>query len=237
MTSTSMENLDFKSRDELKKYLDAHFVRKLGQGKHGVCTLLDTGVVAKLFHEEEGIDWVLKFKDFDIPSFQFAKAVATVDGFAHASFAKPARGTALNKRVPLNKDMVLVGKHMQRLSNDIQLAGDKGICVNDFFEGNIVYDGRKFTVIDTLPYAYYTFMRYATKNLTEIIPDVYKLLLDKFICIGPLLDMLYVGDEEAYKNPAEYLKALRDRVRELTGEEVNTFEEANLAMRRKYYKN
>ena len=228
-----MENLYFKNKGELDSYIDKHSVKELGHGIEGKCVLLDNGYTAKVFHSPKNPDLVLQCKNVEIGSFQFSEAAAIVGRDALAGFAVNAPGLELGIKVPKDQKIDVMGEHLQVLADDLYEAGMAGILIRDFFEGNIVYDYNKFTVIDMLTCLYIPCAKCPRENLKTVLSEVYTKLLDDFIFYNPMCELYYGNNRLAFYNPRDYLQEVKKRVIDFTGEEVVTFEDAEKAVLRR----
>ena len=131
-----MENVYFNSKKEIRNYISKHYVKSLGVGCSGSCYLLDNGMVIKDLNGDYYPEFVLQFKDFDIPSFIFAKSGAFVDKFVNAVFMYYAPGNTLYVDKPVDQDMITLGKHLEQVSKDIIDISKHGVIIRDFHCGN-----------------------------------------------------------------------------------------------------
>ena len=232
-----MNDIRFKNRDELKQYISAHMVKKLGSGEEGECVLLDNGEVIKYLYKDYFPKNALQFKDLDIPSFVFAKSGAYISFFVSAVFMRYAKGDALLDRIPLEQRLDVLADHLSVLVKNIKEASDNGIYVVDFHRGNVLYDMNKFEIVDTIPYLKGDVNKWIeTENFYEIMNAVYDALLPEVLKYKKEIGSEYsfFRNLEYLKNPKEYLQLLKSRIEDIVEKEVTTLGDVSMSLRKKF---
>ena len=231
-----MNNIHLKSKQEFEEFLKTHVVKRLGVGgREGECSLLDNGYVIKKLYKDYYPQFALQFKDIDIPSFIFAKAGIIVDEFVVALLMEYAEGKILNEHRPTDQRIITLGEHLDTLVGDIKLISGKGVYVTDFHCGNIVYDYNRFRIIDTLPYLLMPTCNFEKANIYEIMNRLFDGILDDIMHFGVVRrEIGYRGKIERLENPKEYLLALKGFLEDLSGQRIDTLDEAKLTLTRKF---
>ncbi len=230
-----MENLYFKSKEEIHEYISKHFVKGLGVGCAGSCYLLDNGMVIKELDGDYYPEFVLQFKDFDVSSFVFAKSGAFVEKFVNAVFMDYAPGKTLYDSKPVHQDIITLGKHLEQVSKDIIDISKYGVIIKDFHCGNIMYDNQQMRIIDTVPYLYLKKGDFRRENILEVMTRIYGFLLEDIITYRSLGETRFFrGKQNLLENPEEYFTLLKDLIEKDTDSSVNTLKDASLVLRKKY---
>lgn len=228
-----MENINFKDKNDLERYIDIHKVRTLGLGLEGICYLLDNGYVIKVLYEKSNYNY-LQFKDINNPSFVFPKYAGLVDDKIKALFMEYADGLNLVQHSPTEQKIVTIGKQLQVLVDNIKKISELGIVVKDFHCENVIYNNEGFRVIDTQSYTIED-KNSEIGNIKEIMTRIYGTFLYQIIRYEEIRkEFIDYGKLELLKNPEEYSKLLNDLICNLTQENIETVEEANKALRKKF---
>lgn len=231
-----MENMTFRSRDELREYIDVHKVDGLGTGKDGACFLLDDGTVIKYLYADYFLEYALQFKDIEIPSFVFAKAAAVVDGYAAAVFMEHAKGPVLGKNRPDKQSIVTLGDQLEVLVNDITVASKEGIWIRDFHCKNIIHGSDIFRIIDTLPFCFLPKGNYDLENKREVMFPIYSFLLGEIMEneIVHRNHPFYGNNTNPINRPKEYLMQVKSCIEDISGQEITTLEDANKVLKKDF---
>lgn len=231
-----MENLYLNSEKELQNYIDEHKSNCLGFGREGNCILLDNGYVLKKLYGEYNPKFALQFKDVENDSFIFAKNGIFINQYISALFMKYVKGLTLSDKIPKDQSFIQLGLQLQKLVDDIIKLSEMGIQVKDFHTGNIIYDGNKFIIIDTLGYLYLS-GSYKTENLREVMHKVFYYILIDILRYREIPNSLvYYGKLNILENPNEYLLNLKKYIENIAEQEVNTVEDAIKVLKKKYDK-
>ena len=232
-----MKDLQFKSRDELKQYIQDHKEKYLGGGQEGVCYLLKDGSVIKLLHEDYFPQFALQFSGITIPTFYFARNGAYVSDMVSAIFMDHATGVVLERQRPDDQSFSILGDQLDVVVSDVKKASDKHILIQDFHPGNMIYDGDRFKIIDTLPFLLLPGSTYQKENIREVMGRFYDFLFDEMKKY-PVLDEKhsYHGKLECLEHPKEYLMSVKAYLEELTNQKVDTFSDAHQALQKTFKK-
>ena len=231
-----MENMYFKNREEYRKYLNDHVVKRLGThaSRDGVCSLMDNGYVVKALYDEYYPNFAFQFKDFDIPSYIFSKTGAFVDGFVVAVFMDYAKGESVEQHKPIDQEIITLGTHLDLVAKDTKTIGEQGVKVNDFHCGNIIYDSNIFKIIDTLVYDLLTKGDYSKDNIYEVMNRLLAGILDDIMKYRIIRERYsFLGNLDYLENPKAYLIELKKFIEELTEKPINTLKEADNALKMK----
>ena len=231
-----MENIVFKNKKEIIDLLENHTIKKLGKGGEGVVYLLDNGCAAKFYHcPYKPHQDVLRFKDIIVPPFEFIRATATLNGILYFTLSNPAPGIDLESGSRLDYDMVTVGSHLKEVVKGTNQLTEMNIEAFDVCRKNLIYDGKRFTIIDTTHFDYSNEPELRRHNFIKVMGSLYNAFLSGIFDVGEeFFNKKYI-EQEYLENPEEYLRYIRDRVREVTQKEVNTFREARHALAIKYH--
>lgn len=231
-----MGKMEFKSREELEKYVNAHQEKYLGSGIDGRCVLLDNGRVIKLLHKTFNPDYALQFKEISSPSFIFADEAICINGEVCAVIMDYAKGKRLSDNKPLGQNIITLGNQLRKLTFDICRLSDKGVLIKDFTTSNIMYDGEKFTVIDTFPYLLIPHGMFKKENLREVMTTrngIYPFLLSDIMKYRAVWEnQSYYGRLDCLEYPNNYFEELKSFLENTYGEEINTLGDAEMVLKR-----
>ena len=230
-----MENMHFENEWELNNYLRSHTKKVLGDGKDGQCILLDNGIVCKKLWLEYYPNFVLQFKDTYLDSFVFARSAAIVDDFARAIFMEYVPGKNLYERRVDSERIDVIGTQLDKVVTDVNALSEEGVLIKDFHCGNIIHDGNMFKIVDTLPYLKLPKGNYQLENQREVMNKLYDYILQHVMKYRKVSGKFnFYGRKEFLEAPSYYFGIIQDYLQNLTGEEINTFEEANMSLKKKY---
>ena len=226
--------LHFNSRTELQEYIRSNYVKKLGLGREGVCSLLKDGTVIKYLHEDYYPDFALQFKDVDTPTFIFAKSGAFVGEFVSGLFMDYAEGKSLYEKKPTDQSMILLGTQLEQVVTDIKTISKQGVWIRDFHPGNMIYNGERFRIVDTLSYLSLPKDNYEEENMYEVMNRLYDFLLDDVMKDRDVYKKyIFYGRRDLIDHPKEYLTALKNYIEEISGKSITTLDDANKVLRKK----
>ena len=236
--------MNFKNEEEYRKYLNAERKRFLGAGFEGQSILLKNDLVLKDYFKPRDIeekDKLLQFKDIDLDSFSFTKDVCNDDEKIYGAITKYANGLTVENCRIYDDNAENLCNNLQKLSDDINKLTELNILINDNFLDNIVYDGNKFTMIDTQCYEYNQeeIDDLLAVNL-GIIEHIYFKLLGTFIDYhlrrtdSDYKDCFY--DKYLLSNPKETLMGIKEELENYLGEDYNSFFEIRKDLSRKMSK-
>ena len=229
-----MEKIEYKDRNDLERYIEEHKVKYLGSGIEGSCYLLDDGITIKVLFEERTSEDCLKFKDIENPSFVFARNAGFINGNIVALFTEYVEGNSLVKHIPSEQKIITLGEQLQELVNDIKSLSDLNITVKDFHCDNIIYDNEKFTIIDTDGYTCDD-KNNEKSNIREIMTKIYGTLLFQIIRYEEIRrEFISYGKIELLENPLHYSQKLTKLICDLTEENIETVDDANKVLKKKF---
>lgn len=122
----------------------------LGKGGVAKCYTLEDGNVLKLFNYPRRVCDIEKFKylmKFGNDSFLFPFEFIYDEEKFYGYITHKAPGITLEKSFPTS-DLLDLSKHSYKLERDIDFVSEGGILLYDMHEENVLYDGKKFSVID-----------------------------------------------------------------------------------------
>ena len=223
--SSSIDKLNFYKREDLEKYVKKHYVKALGLGQEGSCYLLDSGVVIKVFNY--GLDpvFALKLKDYKNDSFAFPKSGIIINNSIHAIIMDYIEGKTLKENIPNDQNLLVLGDHLQVLTNNIRLLSSEGVKIKDFFKGNIIYDYKKFTIIDTNSYLLIPKTDFFEENMYEVMNKLFNYLFSEF-SFEKDFEKLKKSRLELLSNPKKYLEYVKYKVENKSKKEVITLSDA-----------
>ena len=229
-----MKNIYFNNQNDIDEFIKKHSTRFLGSGLEGRCYLLDDGTVVKVLFKKDKSNNLLKFKDINNPSFIFAKESGYIDDAIVALFMEYVEGENLAKRVPVEQKIVTLGSQLQELVENLKKISQTGILVNDFHCENIMYNENGFKVIDTEGYNINDKNNEKT-NIREVMTRIYGMLLYKIIRYEEIRrEFIKYGKFEILENPLEHAIELKNLISELTNENIETLDEANKILQKKF---
>lgn len=238
-----MKDLYFESPTKLKKFLENK--QLLGQGFEGICYKYDDSsikIYQKLLEDYKSPNCLycyLKFKDMDIPNFNFIKNGVYIkengNEYMVGTISKYVEGEVLKydtlSYVPFD-DII---RAVQNLMPSIKILAKNQIMVSDIFINNIIYKDVRFEFIDTGNYmSNWSEDEYIIykNNLREIINEImvgitnnYKsLIIDGFFneING---EFNYKIDSELLTNPIYLLKGLKKSLENFCECEIKTFKD------------
>ena len=122
----------------------------LGKGEMAKCYLLEDGNVLKLFNCQRSIDEMEMFKHFmkyDNDSFVFPFEFIYDSEKFYGYITKFALGKTLEVEFP-KSNLLNLSTNSIRLEKDIDFVSQGGIVLYDLHDRNVLYDGKKYSVID-----------------------------------------------------------------------------------------
>ena len=125
-----------------KKFLAKGFMAK--------CYLLEDGNVLKIFNCQRSIDEMEMFKHFlkyDNDSFVFPFEFIYDSEKFYGYITKFVLGNTLEVEFP-KSNLLNLSTNSIRLEKDIDFVSDGGIVLYDLHDQNVLYDGKKYSVID-----------------------------------------------------------------------------------------
>ena len=237
-----MENMYFVTKLKAEKY----FEKNGSMLKSGVYRL-DNRVIKKidegksqsiLYGVKFSYDNLLQFKNIDIQGFSFIKGLVYTG--LHNVFGvinECANGYNLDEKSLSCYKIEDVITAIGSIKNSIKKLSDLNITVNDIHNGNIVFDGKNITLIDTTEYYYvYGDDKLYEANMTIVMETIFNDLFFSFykngVCdiynIYRLFEICKIkienlNEKEFLMNPVETLCMIKKYLEELLEIELNTF--------------
>jgi len=153
-----MKYIYFASSGDALKYIEKNGI-KIYDGVYK----MNDGTLVKMYNKEKSLkrfdsfceDNLLLFKDVDMDGVAFTRALIYSDiTNIYATVTEYIPGLSIDIKglgdYPIDELLIAVRK----LENTIRQISNLGICITDIYKGNIVYDGKKISLIDTIEYHY-----------------------------------------------------------------------------------
>lgn len=238
-----MDNMYFLNRMTALEYFKKH-----GTKVYGNMYKLPDGRLIKKYDENKSHssflskDRLLDFKDVNIEGVSFIKALVYTGLFdVYATITRDVPGMSL-KEMPLGYYQIdyLIAA-IKKFENTIRELSSEGISATmDVYIGNIIYDGKTLTLIDTAEYYYKSkstmviyednmlalmndifFNIFSITGYTEIyyLKEYFKMRGSKYIKFD---------EKEFLLNPSETLTEIRNLFEEDFGLKINTFNESHI---------
>lgn len=231
-----MQIIEYDSEDELRRYIRNNFVKALGSGREGACFLMPDGYVIKTIDTTNYyIEWLEKFDGIKVPGFSFALGGILVNSYVKAIFLDYINGLNINKVKFETYNVEILKKALINVKNNIVEISDKGIRIVDAFFCNIMFDGSKFTFVDTQCYEFSYYSNLVGINIVSAMSEIYKYMftnnpyVHEFLMQSIYKDYLY--DYELLFNPDIILSGIEDIYIKETDKEIETFEDLKLVLK------
>jgi len=152
-----MRNMYFLTESIAERYLEENgFMYKSGVYRLGddkVIKKLDLDKSQSIYFSKYSESQLLQFSDIDIDGFSFAKAlVYTKLNKVYGTISKYIDGNSLEEKPLSFYKIDDVIEAVKELEISIRKISDLSITVNDIHSGNMIFDGKKITMIDTTEY-------------------------------------------------------------------------------------
>ena len=235
-----MENIVFKNKEDLINYL-THY-KNIGSGAEGNCYKVHKKTYKiyknssiKNINNIHNIENILRYKNIIIDNIYFVRGLIYCDNLIVGSYSEYAKGksciqTELHK-CKINK----LTYALSILKQNIYELSKLGICIDDYFLGNILYDGNNFKLIDTASYYINNsdINIIYQENMKKIISELFKNITykyyekDNFIYTylhdinSPYKNYLY--DIDLITNPDNTILEIKKIISEYMGYEIESF--------------
>ena len=239
-----MNNIVFKDLIQFVDFVRT-FDKKLGVGMEGTCYKKDDKTYKLYNHSyrdnydnSKSQENLLKFRDIHVDNFYFIRSLIFIRSSIVGSVSKYADGKTCSKIYLHRRNLDDLINALNLLKKNIMDLSRKHIYINEFWLENILYDGIKFSFIDTGAYYFQedsgddvtTIYR---KNITTIMKYLFKSItnftssLDNFI-FAYLNEINseykdYLEDADLMINPDETIIGIRNVIQEGIGREITTF--------------
>lgn len=170
---------------------DIKTIEKLGQGEFGICYLMENGYVLKKFNiplpivDLDKFKYFLKYKN---DSIMFPVSFIYDDIYLYGHISKRAFGKRLVDTFS-SSNLLDMSTHSIRLENNIKHISKGKIQMFDMHDENVLYDGKKFSVIDTDEY-FNMGSLYTVKEVEKVNIGYYKNMI-KELTISSLSKFKY----------------------------------------------
>ena len=229
-----MFHINYHHKDDFLKFIGTHIVKHLGYGNDGCCFLMDNGLVLKRLYQKVSYDEAKKFQSIQTNSFVFPCGVLMVEGEVQGVFMEYVKGNNLFQHVPIDQDLLVLGKHLQVLEENLEYVSKEGVLAQDFCSKNVIYDYKQFKIIDTTPYLYHKGCDYTNENMIEVMSRIYEALLIELAYQKKFpKELSYSKDMNVLKNPLGYFCLLKSKLESDTNQEINTLEDAKKVLVKK----
>lgn len=145
---------------ELKEIKNKKYFNK---GRTAKCYLLNNGNILKLFNSKRDLSEIDRFKymlEYTNESFVFPFEFIYDSEKFYGYITKRAPGIILELAFS-KSNLIDLSKHSQDLERDIDYISEGSIVLYDFHNQNVLYDGKKYSVIDHDENAIYRPIDYA----------------------------------------------------------------------------
>lgn len=238
-----MQNIYFSNLSNALKY-----IRKNSEEIYDGVYKMNNGTLIKKYIKEKSIERfddfseenILAFKDIYIEGIAFTRALVYSNLHnIYATITEYVPGESIESKLlgdyPIG-DLLLA---IKKLEITIKKISELGICATDIYRGNIVYDGKNITLIDTIEY------HYSKDNISIIFEDnmlgimneiftsiFYKDGLDSVKRVHKYFSLHGSNFEcfnsrENLMNPCETLIKIKKFIEEDFGIKLNTFNECH----------
>ena len=207
-----MNNIEFKNTELLDSYIKNNYIELLGSGREGNSFLLPNDIVLKKLYKKRNINYLNRFDGIKIDGVVFARGGIIIDKSVYGLLLKYVEGKSFNKIDYCELDLNELAISLNNLLKIIKELSNKGICISDFYIGNIIYDGNDFTLIDTQDYYYKDIKDLYIENVNIVMKNLYRCLfynnymIHSFLLNSNLKDYYY--DYYLLSNPIVMINEL-----------------------------
>jgi len=211
----------------------------LNKGECGICYELQDGTVLKLFNEVRELSEIEKFKymlKYANKSFLFPFEFVYDEEKFYGYITKKSLGLTLEKSFN-SLDLETLSTHSIQLEHNIKKISEVKILLDDFHDGNIMYDKEKLEVIDT------DFYKTNVDLPVEVIKkrnlDYYKLIISGLLRRGIMYTnkTKYIFDkvikyEYLTTSGSELLVKIKEEMEKYYKEKIDAIEDLHAIIRR-----
>lgn len=243
-----MNDIIFSSLNEVDIFFDS--LKYLGSGSEGSCYKKGNMVYKKynqlysnLYSNDVSIYRLLRYRDIVINNIYFIRKLMYFDNMVVGAVSNYASGISCSKKQLHRCKLDNIINALSILKRDIYELSKLGICIDDNFLGNILYDGDNFKLIDTGGYYYYSDIPgigsnydinfLYENNMRKIILQLFKNItdvgyIDDNFIYGFLWDIDslykdYLDDINLMVNPDKTIIGIRNDIGEYVGYEIDNF--------------
>ncbi|MEG2322199.1 MAG: hypothetical protein RSB71_01750 [Bacilli bacterium] len=232
-----MENLFFDSVKDLNHLLANLY--ELGGGSEATCYKFKN-MVLKYFNgpccEQRDKEQIMQFTNLNNDSFLFPKAIIYIKEEIVGCLMPFVEGKNNNEFVFKRANYQQIIDATTKIYNDTLLLSDKKIIGIDICDVNTIFDGNKFSIIDTLDF-------YVDLNKDNIFKGNISAFSNGLFEHLVVSVKDFVNDKESLKrykkdkylmeNPIYFLELLRNELSQYCGFEITRLEEAAKILKKK----
>lgn len=237
-----MENIHFSNIRSASKYLC-----KYGEEIYNDIYKMSDGNLIKKYDKKKSLDRdddfceknLLNFKDIEIFGVSFTRALVYCGiSKIFATITEYVPGESIDNRPLSSYQIDELINAISRFMITIKKLSDLGICIIDAYRGNIVYDGKNLTLIDTTEY------RYKKENISSLYRDnmisVMKEIFFSIFCDAMVFEHFNFtsyfdnfNSDKYLMHPCQTLVNIRNFMEEYFGVKLNTFDDCRLLLQKK----
>lgn len=241
-----MRNMYFLTDTIADEYFEKHgFMYKNGVYKLGnerVVKKLDIEKSQCIYDTKYSESQLLQFKDINIDNFSFTKAlVYTGLKKIYGMITEHVDGCSLEEKSLSRYEIDDVITAVSKLETSVKKLSGMNICVNDVHSGNIIFDGKRMTMIDTTEYYYsYDSSYLLYENMEAVMDTIFRDIFfsfynNQFMSVYKIHKYFSIrgSDLENFRsskylvNPTETLLSIRKFMEEDFGVRLDTFGESH----------
>ena len=147
--------MEFRSKEELIKYLSNYKLVEVGIGTEGKCFKTDNKAIKILnnplksnYHK----DRIITKKDINLDSFLFPEELYTVNNIVYGYTTEYIEGDIFNKKTPSKIDELALLKAYKKILEDVKALSKNQILIYDI-SNNLLFNNKELKAIDTLEYS------------------------------------------------------------------------------------
>ena len=223
-----MDNIYFSNAKSASKYLDRY-----GEEIYDSVYKMSDGKLIKKYNKGKSLDRddgfceenLLSFKDINVLGVAFTRAlVYSGKSKIYATVTQYVSGESIDVRALGSYQIDGLLNAISKLVITIRKLSDLGIRITDAYRGNIVYDGREFTLIDTTEYRYErgntsSLYRY---NMIHVMKEIFYSIFDDEM-FYKYCDSLNIDDY--LMHPYQTLINIKNYIEKCFGVKINTFDD------------
>ena len=211
----------------------------ISKGKYSKCYELESGSVLKIFNKPQSLTEIDKFRymlKYKNENFLFPIDFVYDDKKFYGYIVKKAIGNPI-KDVFSSSNLEELASHSAVLEKNISKISKGRILVDNFHEGNIMYNGKKFEVIDTD--FYQAPVPFSPKEIKSDNLTHYRFIISRLLNenLKYSEDTKYVIEQVrkyVCKNllPSDMIMLIKEDIEDYCKEEINTLDDFQKIIRR-----
>ena len=250
-----MNNIIFNKRLEIEYFINN--LEYLGSGSEGVCYRNNKNVYKiyndkykNLYNNDIVINRLLQFRNIIIDNIYFIRRLIYLDNLMIGSISEYAEGVSCSKKMLCRCNIDKLVNALFILKKNIYELSKLGICIDDNYLGNILYNGDKFKLIDTGGYFYYSdfyemdkfddieiYNRNMRKIMKLLFMNITGIYLEEDNYILSFLWRInspyksYLVDGELLSNPDETILGIKNIISEYSDYEIKNFNDCKTLLK------